>query len=85
VTDIALLPVTDVAAVGERWRSLEALADCSFYQSRTWTGCLAEERFPDPVLLEARHNGETIALALFNRRRVLRQSLLLGETQGDRI
>jgi CelD/BcsL family acetyltransferase involved in cellulose biosynthesis len=82
VTSIALLPVPDFAALGERWRALEAQADCSFFQSWTWTGCLAEERFPDPVLLEVRQDGETVALALFNRRRFLRQTLLLGET-GD--
>ena len=69
VTNIALVPVTDFAALGDRWRALEAQADCSFFQSWTWTGCLAEERFPDPVLLEARQDGETVALALFNRRR----------------
>jgi CelD/BcsL family acetyltransferase involved in cellulose biosynthesis len=82
VTRIALVPVTDFAALGERWRALEAQADCSFYQSWTWTGCLAEQRFPDPVLLEAYQDGQTVALALFNRRRFLRQTLLLGET-GD--
>jgi CelD/BcsL family acetyltransferase involved in cellulose biosynthesis len=82
VTTVDLATVTDFAALGERWRALEAQADCSFFQSWTWTGCLAEERFPDPVLLEARQDGETVALALFNRRRSLRETLLLGET-GD--
>ncbi len=84
MTGIALSRVTDFGALGERWRALEAQADGSFFQSWTWTGCLAEERFPEPVLLEARHNGATVALALFNRRRLLRETLLLGET-GDRI
>ena len=31
-------------------------------------GCLVEERFSDPILVEARENGLTVALALFNRR-----------------
>lgn len=84
MTSIALTPVTDFAALGERWRALEAQADCSFFQGWTWTGCLAEERFPDPVLLEARQDGETVALALFNRHRHLRQTLWLGET-GDAV
>jgi CelD/BcsL family acetyltransferase involved in cellulose biosynthesis len=79
---ITLSPVADFITLGERWRALEARADGSFFQSWTWTGCLAEERFPDPVLLEARDAGETVALALFNRRRGLRETLLLGET-GD--
>lgn len=82
VADITLSPVTDFAALGERWRALEARAECSFFQTWTWTGCLAEERFPDPVVLEAREAGTTVALALFNRRRGLRETLLLGET-GD--
>jgi CelD/BcsL family acetyltransferase involved in cellulose biosynthesis len=84
VTSIALVPVIDFAALGERWRALEAQADGSFFQSWTWTGCLAGERFPDPVLLEARQGGETVALALFNRRRFVRETLLLGET-GDAV
>ncbi len=84
MTAIALTRVTDFAALGERWRALEAQADGTFFKSWTWTGCLAEERFPDPVLLDARQDGETVALALFNRRRFLRQTLLLGET-GDGI
>jgi CelD/BcsL family acetyltransferase involved in cellulose biosynthesis len=84
VTDITLEPVADVAALGERWRALEAQADGSFFQSWTWTGCLAEERFPQPVLLQASEAGQIVALALFNRRRLLRETLLLGET-GDRV
>jgi CelD/BcsL family acetyltransferase involved in cellulose biosynthesis len=84
VTSVALRRVADFAALGKRWRELEAQADCSFFQSWTWTGCLAEERFPDPVLLEADEAGGTVALGLFNRRRFLRETLLLGET-GDAV
>jgi CelD/BcsL family acetyltransferase involved in cellulose biosynthesis len=84
VISIALRPVADFAALGERWRALEAETDCSFFQSWTWTGCLAEERFPDPVLLEASEAGKTVVLALFNRRRFPRETLLLGET-GDAV
>jgi CelD/BcsL family acetyltransferase involved in cellulose biosynthesis len=71
--------VTDFAALEEKWRDLEARSDCSFFQSWTWTGCLVEERFPDPVLVEARESGRTVALALFNRRG---RTLHLGES-GD--
>jgi len=71
------------ARLGERWRALEAEADCSFFQSWSWVGCRGAERFPDPVLLEAREAGETVALALFNRRRgLLGDTLHLNET-GD--
>ena len=82
MTDIALSPVTDWAEPGKRWRELEARANCSFFQSWTWTGCLAEERFPDPVLLQAEREGTIVALALFNRRRGRsgRETLWLGES-----
>ena len=82
MTAIALAPVGDWAELGERWCDLEARADCSFFQSWTWTGCLAKERFPDPVLLQAEHEGRLVALALFNRRRgrMGRETLWLGES-----
>ena len=51
----------------------------SFFQTWTWTGCLAAERFPDPVLVEAVEDGQTVALALFNR---VGRTLHLGES-GD--
>lgn len=60
MTDIALSSVTDWAEPGKRWRELEARANCSFFQSWTWTGCLAEERFPDPVLLQAEREGASL-------------------------
>jgi CelD/BcsL family acetyltransferase involved in cellulose biosynthesis len=82
--DIALLPVTDWEQLGERWREVEARANCSFFQSWTWMGCLAEERFPDPVLLQAERDGKLVALALFNRRcgRLGRETFWLSES-GD--
>ncbi len=74
----------DLAAVADRWQSLEAQAGLSFFQSWTWVGCLAGERFSHPVLLAAEAEGQTVALALFNRRRrwLLRPALHLGES-GD--
>ncbi|HEY8289938.1 MAG TPA: cellulose biosynthesis protein CelD, partial [Acetobacteraceae bacterium] len=69
MTGIAVSPVTDFAALEDRWRALEARANGSFFQGWTWTGCLAEERFADPMLVEAREDGRTVALALFNRQR----------------
>ena len=70
----------DFAALEVKWRGLETRANASFFQSWTWTGCLAEQRFPDPVVVEARENGRTVALALFNR---AGRTLCLGES-GDR-
>jgi CelD/BcsL family acetyltransferase involved in cellulose biosynthesis len=60
---------SDLDAVGERWRALEQRSDCSFFQSWAWTGCLAADRFRDPVLIEVRRRDECVAMALFNRRR----------------
>ena len=60
---------SDLDAVGEAWRLLEQRADCSVFQSWAWTGCLASDRFPDPVLIEVRRQGLCVAMALFNRRR----------------
>ncbi|MDA8052234.1 MAG: GNAT family N-acetyltransferase [Rhodospirillales bacterium] len=85
---VALRPAPDEEALGRQWRELEARADCSFFQSWTYTGCLMAERFPDPILLEVHArdgpSGEEtlVALALFNRRRGRfgAERLLLGES-----
>ncbi len=56
---------------------------CSFFQSWAWVGCLAAERFDDPVLVEVQRDGVLAALALFNRRRrnwLDRNRLYLSET-----
>jgi CelD/BcsL family acetyltransferase involved in cellulose biosynthesis len=85
MTVIHVSPVTDFAALGERWRNLEQRADCSFFQSWAWTGCRVTERFADPLLVEANEGGRTVALALFNRtpsRGIGPTRLFLGET-GD--
>src|SRR5277367_1190577 len=66
---ITLSPVTDWVGLGEQWRELESRADVSFFQSWTWVGCLAAERYDDPVVLQARRGDRTLALGLFNRRR----------------
>lgn len=74
----------DPAVLEPRWRALEAEADGSFFQSWTWVGCLAAERFSDPVLLAATEGGRTVGLALLNRTRAAsgRRTLWLGES-GD--
>lgn len=62
------VPVESFATLGAEWRALEAeLPQASFFQSWSWVGCLAGERFPDPVLLRAEAGGRTRGLALFNR------------------
>ena len=68
----------DFGILEQEWRALEAeAAPFSFFQSWTWVGCLAEERFPDPVLVRATEAGRVVGLALFNRRGA---SLHLGES-----
>ena len=82
MTVVRVSGVEDFAALGARWRDLEQRSTGSFFQSWTWVGCLAEERFPDPILVEATEDGRTVALALFNRvRRWVGPSVLhLGES-----
>jgi CelD/BcsL family acetyltransferase involved in cellulose biosynthesis len=79
---ITLFRPSDFAGVADRWRALEAEAAISFFQSWTWVGCLAEERFADPVLLSAEADGIAVALALLNRRWrwLARPVLFLGES-----
>ena len=61
--------VESFAALAGEWTALEsALPGHGFFQSWSWMGCLAEERFPDPVLLRAADGGVVVGLALFNRR-----------------
>lgn len=81
---IAVEPVGSFDALGETWRTLEAEAAPSFFQSWTWVGCLAEERFPDPVLLRAERGGRLAGLALFNRRRGRLHLGESGEAERDR-
>lgn len=69
----------DLAALEVKWRALEPHMDGSFFTSWTWIGCMAETRFPDPVLLEAFDGMRPVGLALFNRKR---GRLHLSET-GD--
>ncbi len=64
-----------LAALEARWRAFGAVARASFFQDWTWVGCLAAERFPNPVLLEVFEDATLVALALFNRR----VSLLKGD------
>jgi CelD/BcsL family acetyltransferase involved in cellulose biosynthesis len=82
VTVVRVSEVDDFAALGRRWRDLEQRADCSFFQSWTWYGCLAAERFDDAVVVEATEGGRTVALALFNRvrHRFAPPDLHLGES-----
>ncbi len=80
---VRLTRPVDWDALGERWRALEARAHGSFFQSWTWTGCLAAERFADPILIEATEAGQTVGLALANRRPGLFRGTLHWGESGD--
>jgi CelD/BcsL family acetyltransferase involved in cellulose biosynthesis len=73
----------DLTALANHWRALEACSDASFFLSWTWIGCLAAERFPDPILVEATEDGRTVALALFNRVRRWGLPVLYLHESGD--
>ncbi len=82
--EFSLTKLGDVTALGPSWRALEAVAQASFFQSWTWIGTLAEERFPDPWLFTAKRHRQIVAMALFNQRQttLARSTLFLTES-GD--
>jgi CelD/BcsL family acetyltransferase involved in cellulose biosynthesis len=79
---ITLRRLQNLTELEPAWRDLENRSDGSMFQSWTWVGCLAAERFCDPVLLEAEESGRVVALALFNRRtaKLGHATLFLGES-----
>lgn len=50
-----------------RWRPLAKESGGSYFQDWGWVGCMAAERYPDPILIEMHQDETLIALALFNR------------------
>lgn len=63
---VDLAPVREHRDMAESWRSLEARADCSFFQSWRWIGTWLAE-LPagiEPLCIRARAGGETVGLAL---------------------
>lgn len=63
------LDASGLLGLGARWRMLETAADSAIFQTWTWIGCNAAERFPDPLLIEAHDAAGLVATALWNRRR----------------
>lgn len=64
--DISIAPVRDQAALAERWRALEAVADGGFFRGWTYLGTLLPH-MASPHLLSVRSDGLDVALGLFNR------------------
>lgn len=80
VVRVNITTVDDFEALGREWRAVEAeVPGHGFFQSWSWIGCLAEERYSAPVLLRAEAGGRTLGLALFN----LRQGRLSLAESGD--
>ncbi len=79
---ISLHKAPNLSEVAERWRTLEHRGRPSFFQSWSWLGCLAQERFPHPMLLVAQKEGVDVGLGLFNlgSSRFAPRTLWLGET-----
>lgn len=63
------LDASGLDRLGALWRGFEDAAGASAFQRWAWVGCLAAERYPDPVLIQAHSGGTLAGLALFNRRR----------------
>ena len=57
-----------LARLEAEWRALEGRASGSFFQSWSWIGCRAADRFDAPVLIRATAGGATVGLALFNQK-----------------
>lgn len=69
LVEMTITEERSLEGLGTAWRGLEAeVTDLSFFRSWSWVGCLAEERFPDPVVLKAWRDGRLVGLALLNRR-----------------
>lgn len=64
-------PVLDEAglrALERKWRALAAVSGASYFQDWGWVGCMATERYADPVLIEVKRDETLVGLALFDRR-----------------
>lgn len=81
---VSVVRAPELSLLAERWRAMERCCDASFFQSWTWVGCLAQERYRDAVLLCVQQDGQDRALALFGQRRsrLAPNTLWLNET-GD--
>ncbi len=62
------LDAAGLTGLGRLWQGFQDAAGASAFQRWAWVGCLAAERYPDPVLMHAHQDGELAGLALFNRR-----------------
>ena len=60
-------PEFDDPAFGAAWQRDAVAWGASAFLSWAWVGCLAGERFPDPVLAEVSEGGVSVGRALFNR------------------
>jgi CelD/BcsL family acetyltransferase involved in cellulose biosynthesis len=84
--EIVVAAFPDFGALAQEWRALEQrAAGFSFFQSWTWLGCLAAERFPAPLLVRAERGGRTLGLALLNRRDGALHLSESGEAERDAI
>ncbi len=70
-------------ALAARWRTAAHDWDVPVFRTWDWVGCLASERYPDPVLAEVHDGAAPVALALFNRRRTRAGPVLHLHESGD--
>ncbi len=62
-------PTLDQAGLSRleaRWRALAKASGGSYFQDWGWVGCMAAERYRDPILIEMHQDGTLVALALFS-------------------
>ena len=61
-----------LAEIPAAWRALSGTSDADrglVFQSRAGVGCAAVARFLDSMVFTARHQGQPVALGLFNRQK----------------
>ena len=58
-------PDLDDPALAARWGALAAASGAPAFRSWAWVGCLARERYPEPVLAEVFAGERLVGMALF--------------------
>jgi CelD/BcsL family acetyltransferase involved in cellulose biosynthesis len=78
--EFSLGAIDDLDRLGEDWRTLEARADASFFQSWTWIGTWLRS-MPEssrPQVLVGRQDAVIVALALLGRRTTRRHGFVVS-------
>ena len=76
-------PHLDDPALAAEWQAHARAWDAPVFRHWAWVGCLAQVRYPDPLLARVQDGGALVGLALFNRRRGRLGAALHLHESGD--